>query len=84
VNLNDIKTQHPNAYETIYAEALKAGAEAERSRIQSVLSISFPGYSSLVETLAFDGTTTAPEAAVKIVEAHRIKVSAPLHSPAHF
>ena len=84
MSLNDIKAQHPSAYEAFYNEAFKAGADAERVRIQSVLAMSFPGHSSLIETLAFDGVTTAPQAAVQILNAHRTKVSAPARHATHF
>lgn len=50
-------------------EGREAGAEAERGRIQSVLGKGIPGHEALVNELAFDGRTTGPEAAEKILEA---------------
>jgi hypothetical protein len=55
------------------AEGHKAGADAERARIQSVLGQSMPGHEALVQTLAFDGKTTAAEAAVQILAAEKAK-----------
>jgi hypothetical protein len=73
--------EYPSVYDDIVAEAkkgfydegyeagLKVGAEAERVRIQSVLALSIPGQEALVKELAFDGKTTRPEAATRILEA---------------
>lgn len=55
------------------AEGMKAGADAERARIQSVLAQSMPGHEALVQTLAFDGKSTAAEAAVQILAAEKTK-----------
>jgi ClpP class serine protease len=49
-------------------------ATAERERIQSVLAQHLVGHEELVKTLAFDGKTTAPEAALQILNAERAKV----------
>lgn len=54
------------------AEATSAGSTAiqsERARIQGVLALETPGHEALVEALAFDGTTTPEQAALKILEA---------------
>lgn len=54
------------------AAAFRAeGATAERDRIQSVRAQSIKGHEALIETLAFDGVTTGPEAAVQILNAER-------------
>jgi len=52
-------------------EGLKQGAEIERGRIQSVMAQSMAGHESLIQTLAFDGKTTGPEAAVQVLAAER-------------
>lgn len=56
-------------------EGLKAGiiegAEMERKRIQSVLAQTLPGHEALIEKLAFDGKTSGPEAAVKVLAAEK-------------
>lgn len=46
-----------------------AAATAERERIQAVLGHSMPGCEDLVNGLAFDGTTTGPDAAVQVLKA---------------
>ena len=51
--------------------AFGAGAAAERDRIQSVRDQLIPGHEALIETLAFDGHTTGPEAAVAVLAAER-------------
>jgi len=50
------------------------GATAERERIQAVFGVSMPGHAELVKTLAFDGKTTGPEAAMQVLAAERNKL----------
>jgi len=52
-------------------EGLKDGAQKEVDRIKAVLAQTMPGHEALVETLAFDGKTTGPEAAVQILAAEK-------------
>lgn len=58
-----------------YAKGLEEGkvlgATAERERIQAVESQSLPGHVELIEQLKYDGKTTGPEAAVKILQAEK-------------
>lgn len=58
------------------AEAEARGATAERARIQGVLSQDHPGHSALVQTLAFDGKTTADQAASAVLAAEKEKLAA--------
>ena len=51
------------------------GAEAERARISAVREQNMPGHEALIEALAFDGKTTGPEAAVKVLAAERARIS---------
>ena len=51
----------------------KEGADAERARIQAVLGQALAGHDTLIQTLAFDGKTTGPEAAVAVLQAERGK-----------
>lgn len=55
------------------AEGLKegqaAGAASELARVKAVLAIPARGHEALRESLAFDGKTTAPEAALQILDA---------------
>jgi len=53
-------------------EGLKQGAEAEKKRIQEVLEQSMPGHETIVQALAFDGKTTGPEAAMKVLAAEKL------------
>jgi signal peptide peptidase SppA len=52
----------------------KAGAEAERQRIQAVEGVVLPGHEALVAELKFDGVTSGPEAAARIIAAERAKL----------
>ena len=51
------------------AEGFEAGRTAERERIREVEKISIPGHEALVSEMKFDGKTTGPEAAVKVLQA---------------
>ena len=50
-------------------EALVAGAQAETQRIKDIEALLIPGHEALIQTLKFDGKTTAAEAAIKLVQA---------------
>lgn len=52
-------------------EALVAGAQAETQRIKDIEALLIPGHEALVQTLKFDGKTTAAEAAIKLVQAEK-------------
>jgi ribosomal protein L16 Arg81 hydroxylase len=56
-----------------FDEGFKAGAEAERKRIQSVEEQTLPGHEALIAKLKFDGHTTAQQAAVQVLAAERKK-----------
>lgn len=53
-------------------EGTAAGAEAERERIRGVEKIAIPGHEALISELKYDGKTTGPEAAVKVLEAETV------------
>lgn len=95
LNLEKLKADHPDLFQAAVdagkAEALAGmaqelkdaeakGATAERQRIQDVLAQNLPGHDALVRSLAFDGTTTGPEAAMKVLEAEKAKRGANLEA----
>jgi signal peptide peptidase SppA len=53
------------------AAALTQGATAERERIQAVFAQTMTGHDALIQSLAFDGKTTGPEAAVAVLNAEK-------------
>lgn len=53
------------------AEGVKEGAETERSRIKAVEDQLIPGHEALIADLKYDGKTTGPEAAVKVLAAEK-------------
>lgn len=55
------------------AAGITEGATQERQRIQAVEAQLMPGHEKLVAELKFDGKTTGPEAAVKVLNAEREK-----------
>jgi signal peptide peptidase SppA len=60
---------------TATATATAAGAAAERDRIAAVRAQTLPGHEALVESLAFDGKTTGPEAAMAVMAAERARIA---------
>lgn len=72
-------------------EAKAEGAKAERERIQAVENVSLPGHEALIADLKFDGKTTGPEAAQRVLGAEKtardrrlanLKSDAPAPAPA--
>lgn len=58
-------------HETALAAARIEGATQERERIQAVEAAALPGHNALIAALKFDGKTTGPEAAAKVITAER-------------
>lgn len=52
------------------------GAAAEQARVAAVRAQILPGHEALIETLAADGKTTGPEAAMAVLAAERSKTEA--------
>lgn len=88
ITVESVKKEHPDVANALIAEGRKAtddsvtaakadaraeGAKSERERIVAVLDQSMAGHEKLVKELAFDGKTTGPEAAVKVLQAERSK-----------
>lgn len=82
MNIETLKAEHPELVEAIAAEATSGmqaavaaaraeGAAAELDRINSVRAQSIPGHEALVEQLAFDGKSSAADAALAIVTAEK-------------
>ena len=76
VTLESIKKDFPAVAEALMNE----GAESERARIQAVRGQSLAGHEKLIEGLMFDGKTTGPEAAVKVLDAEKQNRSKGLNS----
>jgi hypothetical protein len=66
-----LEADHPALFVALRDEFTAAGASAERARIQAVRAQVLAGHEALVETLAFDGRTTGPEAAAAVLTAER-------------
>lgn len=62
---------HAPLFAQLRTEFTTLGATQERQRIQAVraTATAMPGHAALVETLAFDGTTTAGDAALAVLAA---------------
>jgi len=83
VTVESFKVAYPDIFQSIVAEAYdkgvadgkdqgkKEGVESERARIQGVETQLIPGHEKLIAGLKYDGKTTGPEAAVKILEAEK-------------
>ena len=62
---------NPSLFSALQADFTATGAKAERERIQAVRAQSMKGHEALIDTLAFDGKTTGPEAAMQVLQAHK-------------
>jgi len=82
MNLEQLKTDHPELVEQIVSEAQagmaaavsaaqEKGAADERQRINDVRAQLIPGHEALIEGLAFDGKSTGADAAQAIVAAEK-------------
>lgn len=69
--LAEARAQAQTEHAAALAQARAEGAEAERARIREVQAQTLPGHEQLVEQMAWDGHTTAAEAAVAVLKAER-------------
>ena len=69
-----LAAEYPALYQAVRDEGYQAGTQAERERIQSVEAQTMPGHETLIAALKFDGKTTGPEAAVKVLAAEKEKL----------
>jgi len=71
VTRESLQTDHAVLFAALKAEFTAMGAAQELERIKAVRATAVPGHEALVETLAFDGKTTAGEAALQVNAAVR-------------
>lgn len=71
ITMQQLLADAPDIAETLRAEGRSAGATAERERIQAVFGSNLAGHEALINTLAFDGKTSGPEAAVAVLNAEK-------------
>ena len=71
VSRESLQRDHADLFATLQAEFTAQGALVERGRIQGVLALDaqLPGHTALLQTLAFDGKTTAEQASMALVAA---------------
>lgn len=67
LTVEKVAAEHPDIAAAFRAE----GASAEMARIQSVESQSIPGHEALINTLKFDGKSTAGDAAQAVLAAEK-------------
>ena len=63
--------QYPALLAQLQSEFSATGATQERDRIAAVRTQVLPGHEALIESLAFDGKTTGPEAAMAVLAAEK-------------
>jgi signal peptide peptidase SppA len=65
--------QRPDLVASLTQRGEETGARAERERIQAVAAVAegLPGHEAIVREMMFNGKTTGPEAAVKILAAEK-------------
>ena len=71
ITKEQLLAEAPDVAGALSAEGHATGATAERERIQAVMAQAMPGHDALINSLAFDGKTTGPEAAVAVLNAER-------------
>ena len=71
ITIESMNKNHPD----IAAALRQEGAKAECIRIKDVQSKLIAGHDELVQTMMFDGTTTADQAASKILDAEKAKMA---------
>ncbi|MES2925728.1 MAG: S49 family peptidase [Pseudomonadota bacterium] len=67
---------HAPLFAQLRGEFLALGATQERERIQAVLALDAHGEKELIKTLAFDGKTSAGDAALAVLKAQAARTSA--------
>lgn len=73
VNLEDLKTKHPEIYNEVYNAGKKAGSEEERARIKSIENLARPGSEELLNKAKFETPMNAGDLAVQLIEADKAK-----------
>jgi hypothetical protein len=68
ITVGMLSKDHP----AIVAQIMEYGADLERLRIKSVSEQLMPGHETLISDMMFDGKTTGPQAAVKILQAEKL------------
>jgi signal peptide peptidase SppA len=71
-----MERDHAALFAQLRSEFRAEGANTERDRIKAVRDQAMPGHEKLIDQLAMDGKTTGPEAAVKVLQAHRESTAA--------
>lgn len=66
-----VETGKTEGYAAGKQDGMKEGAEAERARIQAVEGALIEGHEDLVNSMKYDGKTTGPEAALKVIAAEK-------------
>jgi len=70
MSMQDFKAQNPSLFDEIF----KAGATAERERIQDIENLgNFTGYEEIVKNMKFDGKSTAEAVELAVFRAEREK-----------
>lgn len=85
ITIETIRAEHPDIAQALIDEGVSRGADAERERIRAVQDQLVPGHEALIEELKWDGKTSGPEAAVKVLaadKAYREKVAKDMDSDA--
>lgn len=73
MNLEELKAKHPDLYNQIKNEGVKAGEEQERARIKNIEDMAMPGYEQLVNKAKFETPMEANALAVEIIKAQKEK-----------
>lgn len=75
MNYETLKNEHPELFNQIKNEGIKAGKDAENARIKSIEELSLPGNETLINKAKFEDDLTAEQLAVEIIKAEKEKGS---------
>ena len=71
MNLEDLKTKHPDIYAAALSEGEAQGVQAERARIKEINDMALPGMETLTNKAMFESGISAGEFAVELIKAQK-------------
>ena len=72
MNLQELKEQHPQLAQELITEGMTLGAGKERARILAIQGIPATGHKEIVSAAIEDGTSTAGDVALAVMNKERV------------
>lgn len=73
MNLEQLKAEHPDLYNSVLAAGEQAGLEKERARIKAIEEMAMKGHEALITKAKFETGITAEAMAMEIIKAEKAK-----------